>query len=78
MNDSIIQNKINELLELYPVTIDDLIEAVEEVAMWRDAVGSVSLHETLWYNKSFPMTPAVVSHTFDCYCETGLNDDGIN
>lgn len=46
--------------------------------MWRDAVGSVSLHETLWYNKSFPMTPAVVSHTFDCYCETGLNDDGIN
>lgn len=56
--------KAYEIANNYPVTVEELICAMQVYAEWQENVCDASLEETLWMEDGTPMTPALTRYLY--------------
>lgn len=56
--------KAYEIANNYPVTVEELIYAMQVYAEWQENVCDADLEETLWMDDGTPMTPALTRYLY--------------
>ena len=59
-----LMSKAYEIANNYPVTIEELIYAMQVYAEQKENVCDASLEDTLWMEDGTPMTPALTRHLY--------------
>lgn len=67
-----LMSKAYEIANNYPVTVKELVYAMQVYAEWQENVCEASLEETLWMEDGTPMTPELTRHLY--YNLYGLDD----
>lgn len=56
--------KAYEISNNYPVTVDELIYAMQVYAEWQELIGDASLYDTLWMEDGTPMSPSLTRYLY--------------
>ena len=65
MNDFItLGSEVYEIVNNYPITVEDLISVMQVYAEWQENVYGASLEDTLWMEDGTPMVPSLTRYLY--------------
>lgn len=72
-----------DIIKSYPITVEELINAMQVYAEWQENVCDASLEDTLWMDDGTPMTPSLTRYLYhqmyglsDVYSDSDDEEDG--